>query len=98
MIDLTPIFQAVITLVSLVITVILIPLIRAKLTEAQNQKLTMWVNVAVAAAEQLFRESGAGEKKKLYVLGFLRSKGYTYDSDTVDVMIEAAVQQLKRDG
>ncbi|MFA5659559.1 MAG: phage holin, LLH family [Oscillospiraceae bacterium] len=76
------------------ITVILIPLIRAKLTEAQNQKLTMWVNVAVAAAEQLFRESGAGEKKKLYVLGFLQSKGYTYDSDTIDVMIEAAVKNL----
>jgi len=58
----------------------------------------MWVNVAVAAAEQLFRESGAGEKKKLYVLGFLQSKGFTYDSDTIDVMIEAAVLGLKQNG
>ena len=98
MTDLTPIFQAVITLVSLVITVILIPLIRAKLTEAQNQKLTMWVNVAVAAAEQLFREPGAGSEKKKFVLEFLQSKGYTYDSDTVDVMIEAAVLGLKQNG
>jgi LL-H family phage holin len=96
MIDLTPIFQAVITLVSLVITVILIPLIRAKLTEAQNQKLTMWVNVAVAAAEQLFRESGAGSEKKKFVLEFLQSKGYTYDTDAVDLLIEAAVLDLKQ--
>ena len=96
MTDLTQIMNTVVTLASLVITAVLIPLIRAKLTEAQNAKLTMWVNVAVSAAEQLFREPGAGAEKKQFVQEFLESKGYTYDSAAVDLMIEAAVLNLRQ--
>jgi len=56
----------------------------------------MWVNVAVSAAEQLFREPGAGAEKKQFVQEFLESKGYTYDSAAVDLMIEAAVLNLRQ--
>lgn len=76
-------------------TVILIPLIRSKLNESQNAKMSMWIGVAVAAAEQIFRQNpGAGEQKKQFVLNYLEDKGFTYDSDAVDLMIEAAVKQL----
>lgn len=94
MIDITPIAQAVIALISVIITVILIPYIRSKTTATQQERIQSLINIAVYAAEQLCTEPGSGEKKKLYVLGFLQERGITYDVSAIDLMIEAAVKKL----
>ena len=92
-IDITPIIEALIGLVSLIITGFLIPYLRQKLSNEKREKLRSWVNIAVAAAEQLMKNKSGLEKKE-YVLGFLLSKGLVFEVDEVTAMIEAEVYKL----
>lgn len=91
--NITPIIQAIITLCAAVITVFVIPWVRAKVGEQDTENLVAWVRIAVAAAEQLFT-SAQGTEKKQYVLDFLAGKGLTVDNNTVENAIEAAVLEL----
>lgn len=99
MIDLTPILQAVIGVIAVVITVYFIPWLKKKLSVEQQAELAEWVSIAVTAAEQLYTGSGRGAEKKAYVLAFLEAKGYAVDTgsltDSIDALIEAAVYELK---
>lgn len=97
MIDLTPIFQALIALVAALITAFLIPYIKTKMTAEQQKNLVQWVEFAVLAAEQLYG-SGMGQEKKAYVLEFLRQQGYTVDAAQLEVLIEGAVKELLNSG
>lgn len=94
MTDLTPIVNAVIALIAAIITTFLIPWIKSKIDAAKLAQIVEWVGIAVRAAEQIYNESGMGEKKKQYVLDFLASKGFTLDPDSINAMIEAAVKDL----
>lgn len=94
MFDVTEILLAVIALLSAVVTGVVIPWVRAKTTFAQHQKLTAWVSIAVQAAEQLYKGSGRGQEKKEYVVSWLNERGITFDEETVDAAIEAAVYGL----
>ena len=94
MIDITPVFNALIALAAALATAFLIPWIKSKTTAEQRDELIAWVSIAVSAAEQLYKGAGRGEEKKEYVLQFLAEQGFSVDSAAVDAMIEAAVQQL----
>ncbi len=94
MTDLTPIVNAVIAFIAAIITTFLIPWIKGKIDAAKLAQIIEWVGIAVRAAEQIYNESGMGEKKKQYVLDFLASKGFTLDLDSINAMIEAAVKDL----
>ena len=92
-IDITPIIEAVIVLISAVVTGILVPYLRQKLSDEKRQKLQFWVEIAVKAAEQLYG-SKAGQQKKEYVVAFLLSKGIVADVDEVTALIESEVYKL----
>lgn len=94
MTDLTPIVNAVIALIAAIITTFLIPWIKSKIDAAKLAQIVEWVGIAVRAAEQIYNESGMGEKKKQYVLDFLADKGFTLDPNSINAMIEAAVKEL----
>ncbi|MDR2044163.1 MAG: phage holin family protein [Clostridium sp.] len=94
MIDLTPIAKALLGLVAALITVFIIPWLKRKASAEQLAQIKTWVEIAVTAAEQLYKGSGCGSKKKRYVLDFLQSKGFTIDTDSLDKLIEAAVFNL----
>ena len=94
MTDLTPIVNAVITLIAAIVTTFLIPWIKSKIDAAKLAQIVEWVGIAVRAAEQIYNESGMGEKKKQYVLDFLADKGFTLDPNSINAMIEAAVKDL----
>ncbi|MDD3175799.1 MAG: phage holin, LLH family [Candidatus Nanoarchaeia archaeon] len=94
MINITPIVNAVIAIIAAVATAFLVPWIRSKTTEQQRKEIGAWVKIAVAAAEQLYLGAGRGSEKKEYVLQFLANNGIAVDVDTIEAMIEAAVQQL----
>ena len=94
MIDITPIIEAIITLVFLCITTFLIPYIKSKTTSAQQEQIQAWVNIAVMAAEQLIQGSGMGAEKKEYVIKWLNKHNITFDAEKLDAMIEAAVYKL----
>lgn len=96
MIDLTPIFQALITLAVALITAFVIPWLKRKIGSEKMSEFLKWVDIAVKAAEQLYSTT-EGDKKKLYVVQFLSDKGFKVDTATLDSAIEAAVLELHND-
>lgn len=96
MTDLTPVFNALAALAAALITAFVIPWIRGKTTEQERAEMLKWVDIAVAAAQQLYRNAD-GETRKLYVLDFLSDKGYKVNDKAVDSAIEAAVLRLHRE-
>lgn len=93
--DITQIILAIIALAGTIVTGVLVPWIKAKTTQSQQEQLAQWVKIAVAAAEQMFK-SGNGAEKKQYVINWLHERGIVFDSDMVDAAIEAAVYELKK--
>lgn len=95
-IDITEVIKYAILLIFAVCATFVIPYIRAKIGDEKFTELQKWVKIGVQAAEMIFKESGMGAKKKEYVLEFLKSKGYTVDTETIDNLIESAVLELKK--
>lgn len=93
MTDLTPIFQAIITLAVALVTAFVVPWLKKKIGAENMDEFLKWVNIGVAAAEQLYASTD-GDKKKLYVIQFLSSKGFKVDTEMLDNAIEAAVLEL----
>lgn len=96
MIDLTAVFNAVIALLAALITAFVIPWLKRKTSAQDREELLRWVEIAVAAAEQLW-DSTQGEEKKKAVTAFLREKGFTFTESEIDSAIEAAVLRLHRE-
>lgn len=97
MIDLTPIVNAFITLIGLLLTTFLIPWIQTKISNEKLKEIQKWTSVGVKAAEMIYTESGMGDAKKKYVRKFLESKGYKLDIETVDALIEATVRDMQQE-
>lgn len=89
-IDLTPVLQAVISLAAVLITALLIPWLKTKLSLEQQQKFAAVVRTLVYAAEQIYSTEKSGSNKLAYVKRELESRGYTVD----EAVIEAAVREL----
>jgi type II secretory pathway pseudopilin PulG len=94
LIDITTIINALIALLGVIITAVLIPLIRTHTTAVQREQIQSWVNIAVVAAEQIYKGSGRGVEKKNYVLEFLNQHGLTYNETSIDALIESSVKLL----
>lgn len=95
MIDLTPIFQAVIALLAALITYKLIPWIKSRTTRQQQENLYAAARIAVYAAEQLFG-AGHGEEKLDYAIAALKRAGYDIDKQLVRETIEEIVNGMTR--
>lgn len=98
MVDLTFIIEAVIALILALVTTFLIPWIKTKVDADKLAEVNKWVKIAVQAAEMIYAESGLGDIKKSYVKTFLAEKGYTYDAESINLLIESAVLELKAEG
>lgn len=94
----TQIIVGVIGLVSLVLTGVLIPFVRSRMSTAQLEQLDYWVQVLVAAAETMYAAGGTGEAKKAWVYEQLQQRGVKFDVVAVDAAIEAAVRELTANG
>ena len=93
--NLTRIVELVIALVSTLISIFLIPWIRSKTSSEDLKNLQAWVEIAVAAAEQLYGSELRLEKKR-WVLNYLESNGFIVDP-SIDSMVEAEVLKLHRE-
>ena len=96
-VDWTPIFQAVIALLSAVITGLLIPWIRSKCKVAKLDNLNMYLRVLMSAAETYFG-SQMGQEKKQFVLDELKRNGIYFDEETVQDALEAMWRELCAEG
>lgn len=95
-IDMTQIIIALIGLISLLVSTVVVPLLRAKTTEQKWANAMFWVKLAVQSAEQIYDQQGMGEMKKKYVEEFLAKHNITLDAEQIDVAIEAAVLQIQK--
>ena len=95
MTDLTPVMNAAIALLAALVTAFVIPWMKRNTTRKDREELLKWVEIAVAAAQQLCHQL-EGEQRKEYMLNFLAGKGYDVHSAEVDSAIEAAVLKLHR--
>lgn len=91
--DITVIIEAVITLIVALITAFVIPWVQKKIGAENREDFLRWVDIGVAAAEQLFTAQ-ATQVKKEFVMEFLRENGFVYNEWEVDAAIEAAVIKL----
>lgn len=89
-IDLTPVFQAVISLVAALIAYKVIPWIKARTSNEQQEMLIMVTRTMVFAAEQLYK-TGKVRDRLQYVAEQLGKQGYLVDIN----LIEAMVQELR---
>lgn len=97
------ILSLVLTIIGLVLTYFVVPWLRTKfsnekLTAIQKQLKTIhdWVEIAVAAAEQLKNAGKLTIPKKDYVLKFIKDKGITITDSELDALIEAAVFEINK--
>ena len=88
------IVKVLIPILGAIITYLIVPFIRQKTTKEQRENIYFWIKVAVAAAEQIYKEKGQGKLKKEYVVDFLIAKGVNITIEELDVLIEAAVKEL----
>lgn len=93
MIDLTPVFQAIIALLAALITHKLIPWIKSKTTESQQKSIAMAAKIAVYAAEQVFG-AGQGPDKFRYAVEAMRKAGFDIDTTLAAEAIENAVREM----
>lgn len=98
--DLTQIVVALIGLLGLVITSVIVPLIKSKLTAEQWDTIYNYAVAAVQAAEIIIG-AGKGEEKfawaKEYIEAQCKAHGIKIDMDTVQVAIENAWKNLGLD-
>ena len=86
----------VISLIGVILSGLIVPWLRMKIGKEKISQVQMWVNVAVAAAEQIFSAPQQGPSKKVYVIEFLESKGIKITEQELNVLIEAAVFELNK--
>ena len=99
--DLTQIVVALIGLLGLIITSVIVPLIKSKLTDAQWQMVKTYAIAGVQAAEIIFNAQGQGEAKLRWVSEYITNQclahGIKIDAETVRVAIENAWKALGLD-
>ena len=95
-INLTPILEALIGLLAAIITYWVVPMIKARTTEAQRATLEAAVRSAVYMAEQLYG-AGKGKSKMEYALMWLREQGYDVDSRAVEAAVYECINQWREE-
>ena len=100
-IDITEIVVAVIGLLGIIITSVVVPLIKSKLTNSQWESIKNYALAGVQAAEIIFNAQGKGEEKLEWVTEYIekqcKAHGIEIDMDTVRVAIENAWKDLGLD-
>lgn len=98
-IDITPIIEAVITLIAAVITVFIIPWIKSKVSASKWNNLCSYAETFVKCAEMTFKGTGLGKDKKKWVTEKLtklaNEQGLKFSPEAIEAAIESAVKAMK---
>lgn len=90
------IFYVILSIVSVLITGVLVPLLKQKYGKEKIVNVMEAVDIAVKAAEQIYKETGQGDLKKQYVLMRLNEQGFKVTEKDLDDMRRASVLELNR--
>ena len=87
-----------IPVIGAVITGILVPYVKTKISSTQMEEITKWVNKAVDAAEVLFDTPKSGEEKREYVIDVIdkkfNSKKEVITREQIRILLESAWKQM----
>lgn len=101
MIDITEIVVAVLGLLGLIVTTVLVPWIKSKMTNEQWQMIVNYAYAGVQAAEIIFNAQGQGEAKFEWTADYIEQQcaahGIKIDGDTIKVVIESAWKEFGLD-
>jgi len=95
MLDLTPLFEAIIGLAATAITIFLIPWLRERFGNEKLVQARGWVEIAVMAAEKLYG-AGNGPAKLAHVENFLALHNIKLDFDTLNAMVDAEIKKMEQ--
>jgi len=89
--NLTPLIDAIIKAIA-----VLVGLFFSALFYNSEKRSTIiyWLEVAVSAAEEKFKETGQGALKYKFVKDFLKKKGFTWDEEETSMLIKGMVWQI----
>ena len=91
--NITEVLEAFVYVFAVIVSLFVIPAIKNWVGAQNMDEFLKWVDIAVAAAEQLYNSTD-GPKKKNYVLNYLTTKGFVVEDKELDLAIEAAVNRL----
>lgn len=94
--NITELVKALCSVIVAIIVTFVIPYIKERVDSEKLSKVQKWVKIAVEAAEQIYRTSGSGKSKKVFVEEFLKNKGITLDSAEIDLLIESSVLEMNK--
>ena len=78
------IFYVILSIVSVLITGVLVPLLKQKYGREKVLSIMDAVDLAVKAAEQMYKDTGQGDLKKKYVLMRLNEQGIKISEKELD--------------
>lgn len=87
---------ALISIISALATGYLIPLLKEKTTLTQRENAVILVNLAVGAAEQMYKNLGKDFDRKAWVVAKLAQYNIKMTIAELDVLIESAVYELNQ--
>lgn len=94
-VDLTPLFQAIVGIASVLITGFLVPWLKTKFSAEQLAKAQNWVQIGVYAAEKLYG-SGNGDAKLAYVEALLAQHRIKLDTQTLKALVNAEIKHIEQ--
>ena len=89
--------QLIIGLCSIIMTIFVAPLLKAKYTQIKDESIDFWLRTLMAAAETYFG-AGAGAQKKQWVLEELQLKFPSLDIDLIEDNLECLFRELVVEG
>ena len=95
MIDFTPLIEALILLLTSVITVVVVPALRERYSNEQLEKAKSWVQIAVYAAEKVYG-AGKGDEKLAYAEKILAEHKIKLDTATIKAMVDAEIKKMEQ--
>lgn len=95
LVDLTPLFQAIIGIASVLVTGFLLPWLKTKFSAEQLAKAQNWVAIGVYAAEKLYG-AGNGDTKLSYVESLLVQHRIKLDTQTLKALVDAEIKRMEQ--
>jgi hypothetical protein len=95
MTDITEIITVALQILMAIVSIVLIPLIKNKVSAGKLETASKWLEIAVQAAEEAARKGLIDKSAKYtYAKRILEARGVTFDADTVQALIDSTCWQL----
>ena len=94
-INITEVVSAIVAIIGMVLLKYVIPYLKEKRLAVGNADLDYWLNIAAQATEEYFKDKISDSDEKFdYAKAILEKQGFTYDTETIQALINSKVSEL----